>query len=165
MRRSLLFLLLAALLGCDRSGPGSEEIRSTETVRKAHVYLIHLEDDGASGSKVGCGDSAVPFEVDLLRPTPALHGSLEALLSLGKRSEGAGFYNALANSPLQVERIERSENQARVYLTGYLELGGVCDDPRVLAQLQETATQFSDVETVEFYLDGQPLKDLLSGRG
>jgi hypothetical protein len=42
---------------------------------------------------------------------------------------------------------------------------GECDRPRLLAQLTRTATQFSDVKRAEFFLDGKPLRDLLSETG
>ncbi len=151
-------LAVLVVLACDRS-PFQEERRSTETVRKARVYLI------ADPSEEGCGGAAAPYEVELGSPSPALGGAVEALLALGDRSDRSGFYNALSHSPLKIERMERSGSAVRIFLTGYLELGGECDAPRVLSQLTETATQFSDVETAEFFLDGQPLAELLSGRG
>jgi Sporulation and spore germination len=150
--------VLAVLSGCQRSTPETAE-RSTETVRKARVYLI------ADPSEENCGGTTAPYEVELGSPSPALGGTVEALLALGDRSDGSGFYNALAHSPLKIQRMERSGPVVRFYLTGYLELGGECDAPRVLSQLTETATQFSDVETAEFFLDGKPLEELLSGRG
>jgi len=125
----------------------------------ARVYLI------ADPSEEGCGGAAAPYEVELGSPSPALGGTVEALLALGDRSDKSGLYNALAHSPLRIEKMERSGPVVRIYLTGYLELGGECDAPRVLSQLTETATQFSDVETAEFFLDGKPLKALLSGQG
>lgn len=161
----LVPVVLSLLLsGCQRSTPEAAE-KSTETVTRARVYLIALEDESDAGSEGDCGGSAVPYEVNLSSPSPALGGTVEALLSLQERADGSGFYNALAHSPLKIERMVRSGPVVRIYLTGYLELGGECDAPRVLSQLTETATQFSDVETAEFFLDGKPLNELLSGRG
>lgn len=159
----LVFVLLAPalLVGCGKTEEAPQDVNATATVRKARIFLISTDDKGP----VGCGDSAVPVEADLPAPTPALWGSLETLLTAGKRYESAGFYNALANSPLRVERIERSGPTARIYLTGYLEIGGACDSPRVLSQLTETATQFQDVDKAEIFLDGKPLEELLSGKG
>jgi hypothetical protein len=158
MRALAVLVVLFALAGCQRVGL-PEDRRSTETIRKATVYLIDAGDDG------DCAGSPVPFEVELGSPSPALGGSVEALLSLGDRSKGSGLHNALADSPLKIERMERSGDQVRFYLTGYLELGGECDGPRVLSQLTETAGQFDDVGKAEFFLDGKPLEELLSGRG
>jgi len=163
--RLRLLLLLTLLAGCSRGSsdvPG--DLKAAQTVRKAHIYLISIEGKQA-GPKVGCGDTAVPVEVELPLDSPALAGSLDALLDAGKRHEPAGFYNSLANSPLKVQRVDLSGGAARIDLTGYLEIGGECDSPRVLDQLTRTATQFSDVKSAEFFLDGKPLGDLLSGKG
>ncbi len=53
--------------------------------------------------------------------------------------------------------------QARVLLTGYLALGDACENARMLAQLTETALQFSGISYVDFAIDGQPLRGLLLG--
>ncbi len=159
--RTCCWLLVLVLAGCGGTEELPQDVNATAKVRKARIFLISTDDKGP----VGCGDSAVPVEADLPAPTPALWGSLEILLTAGQRYESAGFYNALANSPLRVQRIERSGPTARIYLTGYLEIGGACDSPRVLSQLTETATQFQDVDKAEIFLDGKPLDELLSGKG
>lgn len=162
----LALVILGALAGCSRpEGAVQEDVEATAMIRRATIHLIVLEGKGGSGEAVGCGDHTGTLEVELPTDEPALWGALHALLDAGKRYQGSGLYNALANSPLKVEKIDRQGSEARVYLTGYLELGGECDSPRVLAQLTRTATQFPDVKTAEFFLDGKPLKDLLSGKG
>ena len=163
--RSLRNLALLALLAGCQASEEPQDVNATATIRKARIFLISLEDKGSAGPEVGCGDSAVPVEVEMAAPMPALWGSLESLLTAGKRYESRGFYNALANSPLRVQKIERSGATARIYLAGYMEIGGACDSPRVLSQLTETATQFQDVDQAEIFLDGKPLADLLSGKG
>ena len=159
-----LILLLAVLAGCQRS-PAPEDAKATTTISKARIFLIAVEDHGAAGPAVGCGDSAVPVDLELPVAKPALWGSLEALLAAGQGYDNRGLYNALANSPLRIQKIERAGATARIYLTGYLEIGGECDSPRVLSQLTETATQFQDVDKAELFLDGKPLAALLSGKG
>jgi hypothetical protein len=160
-----LCLLLILLAGCfSRPGDAPRDVEAGRTIRKARIYLISIEGKQA-GPKVGCGDTTVPLEVELPLDSPALAGSLDALLDAGKRHEPAGLYNALDHSPLKVQRIDLKGGSARIDLTGYLEIGGECDIPRVLDQLTRTATQFSDVKEAEFFLDGKPLRDLLSGKG
>jgi hypothetical protein len=164
LKRGALLLVLAALLGgCSRSAAAPRNLRAGETIRKAWVYLISIAGDQKAAG--GCDAPAAPVEVELPFPSPALNGSIAALLDAGSRYENAGFYNALAHSPLQVDRIERAGDEARVYLTGYMEVDGECDRPRLLTQLTRTATQFSDVKRAEFFLDGKPLRDLLSETG
>jgi sporulation and spore germination protein len=164
LRWLLPAVLLAGLTCCARSDSAQGLDAGTRT-GKVKVFAIALNDHGAAGRAVGCGDSAVPVELDLPSPQPALEGALNALLSLDERPQTQGLYNALAHSPLKVERIDRSGPEARVYLTGYVELGGECDSPRILAQLTETALQFPDVQRAQFFLDGKPLRALLSGQG
>jgi hypothetical protein len=159
---ALLLVLAALCCGCRRA-EAPRALRAGETIRQAWVYLIATGENerGASG---GCDAPAAPVEVELPLPSPALDGSIAALLDAGRRYENAGLYNALAHSPLKVDHIERTGDAARVYLTGYMEVDGGCDRPRLLAQLTRTATQFSDVKRAEFFLDGKPLLDLLSGK-
>lgn len=108
----------------------------------------------------------MPVEVTLARRGPALQGALEALLALRETWDArTGFYNALHGSRLEIDRIERAGPEVRVHLKGYLEIGGACDSPRVLAQLTETALQFRDVQRATFFLEGRPLAGLLSGKG
>ncbi|MCL4208799.1 GerMN domain-containing protein, partial [Patescibacteria group bacterium] len=57
-----------------------------------------------------------------------------------------------------------SSGIAEVYLTGELKLGGTCDVPRAQAQLEQTIRQFSSVNQVKIYLNGQPLDQALSSR-
>jgi hypothetical protein len=40
-------------------------------------------------------------------------------------------------------------------------VGGVCDEPRVRAQLEETALQFVTVDSVSIFVNGQPLAEAL----
>jgi hypothetical protein len=64
-----------------------------------------------------------------------------------------------------VEGVTLEDGEAIVKLSGTLMLGGVCDNPRVEAQLEETALQFSTVSRVSVFVNGVPLEGLLSGEG
>jgi hypothetical protein len=166
LRRLLGAALAAGIFSCAQAGSVPDDLLAGDVTGRVRVFCIAVEDAGQSGRKVGCNDSALPVEVSLPRPTAALEGSLAALLAIHQRFEPTtGLYNALYASPLTLQRIERTGTQAKVYLDGYLALGGTCDNARVLAQLQETALQFEDVQVVQFYLGGKPLRDLLAGKG
>jgi hypothetical protein len=144
------------------SGPPPEPAAVVERVR---VFLIAPQDGGRAGRKVACGDSAVPVEVTLPRPAPALEGALRALLAMSDHYDrGSGLLNPLYASRLGLAGLELQGAQVRVRLTGYVELGDACDNSRMLAELSETALQFRGISDAQFELDGQPLRELLLGR-
>ncbi|MHC1782164.1 MAG: GerMN domain-containing protein [Anaerolineaceae bacterium] len=137
----------------------------TDPVSSIQVYLVALEDDGASGEKIGCGDSLVPISLMIEPTNGALRASLVHLLAFQDPSHGeSGLYNALYQSDLKVESIQVENGAAKVYLTGSLKSGGVCDDPRIIGQLQATALQFSTVQEVHFFVNTRPIEELLSGK-
>jgi hypothetical protein len=172
-RRAGRLLYLAILLGASCRGTADtpapavaddsaprDPAALTDSVR---VFLIAPQAGGRAGRQVACGDSAVPVQVVLPRPAPALDGALRALLAMGDRYDrGSGLLNQLYASRLALAGIERQGVQAKVRLTGYVELGDACDNARLLAQLTETVMQFSGISHVQFELDGQPLRDLLA---
>ena len=164
--RWLMPLALLAVFCCTPTDTvPALDLDATTVTDRVQIFLISPEDNGATGRKVGCGDSAVPVEVALPSPTLALEGSLQALLAHDSRYDSTtGLYNPLYASPLEVEVIQYIGAEARVRLKGYIEVGGDCDGPRMLAQLTETALQFPDVQQVFFYLGDKPLRDLLGKR-
>jgi hypothetical protein len=97
----LLPVMLLAIFYC--TPPETEsalDLSAASPTDRVQVYLIAPEDGGALGRKVGCSDSAVAVEVVLPKARPALEGSLEALLALDSRYDGAsGLYNPLYASP------------------------------------------------------------------
>ena len=56
------------------------------------------------------------------------------------------------------------DGTANIYLTGYSSLGGVCDDPRIETQINETAKQFSSVKSVKIFLNDKEF-NILSQKG
>lgn len=128
------------------------------------VYLVALEDAGTQGEEIGCGDSIVAVQRVINPAAEPLQAALEELLAIeGDFYLNTGFYNALYQSDLSLESLELGDDgTAYIDLTGSLMLGGTCDNPRVEAQLEQTALQFDEVTAVEITLDGEPLDDVLS---
>ena len=161
---------LALLLAVFSCGPGAEggstptsAWERTDTVR---IHLVELHDGGVLGTRVGCGDSVVPVEVELPAPRRALRGALEALLAIDTPYDPrSGLYNALHASPLQIRRLQQDGATVPIDFSGWVELGEECDAPRVLEQLTRTATQFRDVQRVDLYVDGAPLAEALQAGG
>lgn len=128
-------------------------------------YLIALEDAGQSGEEIGCGDSVVPVRIEADPGLELTLLSIQRLLVLNEQYYGeSGLYNALYQSDLNVVSLVIENHVATLRLTGELLLGGVCDNPRVLAQLTRTLRHNPDVEAVEVFVNGVPLEELLSGQ-
>jgi spore germination protein GerM len=66
-------------------------------------------------------------------------------------------------SDIQLESATVENGLATINLSGDLELGGACDNPRVEAQIEQTALQFPTVDEVDIFLNGQPLEEVLAG--
>jgi len=129
------------------------------------IFLIALDEGGVSGKPVGCGDSAVPVTIEIPYTTAVLRAVLTELLSIEDQYYGeSGLYNTLYQSDLAVDGINLKNGEAVIELQGELNLGGVCDNPRLQAQLEETALQFNTVQKARFFINSVPLEDLLSGQ-
>jgi hypothetical protein len=142
--------------------PPTSATAAEQTVK---IILIALEDNGQSGTLVGCGDSAIPITVTIPRTQGVLRAALEKLLSAKQQFYGeSGYYNALYQSDLQLESVTIEQGKAIIHLTGTIMLGGVCDAPRVEAQIEQTALQFSTVSDVAVFINDTPLEEVLSSK-
>ena len=163
-------LMLAIALSCPAVWGAAEETTNPRTAARSEVkvFLIALEDNGRRGEKVGCGDSVVPVAAELDTTSGPLTAALTHLLSPGLRDpggpDGQQLYNALSGSELSVRRVEVKNGMATIELTGRFQIGGVCDAPRVEAQLRKTALQFPGVTGTVIRINGTPLERLLQGR-
>ena len=132
------------------------------------LFLIALEDGGRRGPEIGCGDSLVPISRSVRRHPSVAGAALDALISLDRHisTDAHGqLYNALSRSSLHIDRVEVVGDTASVYLTGQLQLGGMCDTPRVKAQLQRTLVSAVAADHVIVYLGGASLDEALSAAG
>jgi len=136
------------------------------TQHTVQIFLIAVDDNGQTGIPVGCGDSAVPVQVEIPPTQGVLKAALVALLSVKDQFYGqSGLYNALYQSDLQVDNVNIEDGKASVYLSGTLRMGGECDDPRVQAQLEQTVLQFPTVTEAVIFINGIPLAEVLSLKG
>jgi hypothetical protein len=134
--------------------------------QQVNFFLIGMNDNGKSGRKVGCGDSAIAVAAQVAPGKGVLKAALEQLLSIHDQYYGqSGLYNALYQSNLHLDKVEVVQGHAYIWLSGSLKSGGTCDDPRIKAQIAETALQFPNVHVVSIIVNGRDLQSLLSGRG
>ncbi|MDE3089540.1 MAG: hypothetical protein KGJ80_09205 [Chloroflexota bacterium] len=131
---------------------------------RVKIFLVAINDNGKAGKKIGCNDSIVAVDRFIPVTLAPLTAALKELFSLTDRTYGqSGLYNALYQSKLKIATpIAIVSGKATINLSGSLVLNGVCDNPRVEAQIKETALQFSTVKTVAASINGIALEKALS---
>lgn len=136
-------------------------------ISRVQIYLVALNDNGQSGPKIGCDDSLVAVEREITPTIAPLRAALNELLSLKQQQYygQSGLYNALYQSDLQAGDITIYNGHATIHLFGQYTLNGACDVPRFKAQLEAIALQFSTVNTVMIFINGQALEEALSQSG
>ena len=187
MRSFLSLLLLSVLLtGCVRPvRPPVEDRPSTEVDEEEdatppeetpenltlQVGLIALEDNGENGPLVGCGDSLIFVTETVSGPLTVeekVQKALEALFAIKDSTYGeSGLYTALDAAELTVDSVHLEDAQLEVELSGTLSSGGVCDDPRIVEQIKETAKNNAGLDaplTVTVLINGVSVEQQLSGK-
>lgn len=146
-----------------QNSPTSSPTQTPAKVSEVKIYLIAINDNGKIGEKIGCGDSVVSIVRKISPTTMPLTAAINELLAQKTQYYGqSGLYNALYQSDLKLVSAVVKDGVATVYISGQMKLGGVCDDPRVEAQLTKTVTQFSTVKKADIFIDGKSLKEVLS---
>jgi len=162
------FLLTACSLAPQETlptpSPAPEQEEATtpsEATTRAELFLVDLEDNGANGTLIGCGDSlvSVPYTVS---EASSREDAIRALLQMPKEDPETGFYNALAGTNLTIDSVEMNGDTPTLYLTGTLSIGGACEAPRIEEQLKATLLQ--GATTADIYINDVLLHDVLSSK-
>lgn len=139
---------------------------STTATTQVKIFMIAMNDNGASGIKIGCGDSAVAVTREAPQTQAVLRAAMEQLVSIKDKYYGeSGLYNPLYQSNLTLQSAVINNGKATVKFTGTLTLVGTCEDARIEAQFMQTALQFNSVSNAEIFINGKNLKDLISQKG
>lgn len=140
--------------------------KPSSATMKVNIYFIALNDNGKSGPKVGCGDSVVAIQKTLPSTKAPLSAVLTDLLSLNTQYYGENrLYNALYQSNLRLYSvIINPQGKTIIKLSGGVKLGGVCEGPRIIAQLRQTAFQFPSVKEVTIYLNDKLIEEAFSAK-
>jgi hypothetical protein len=131
--------------------------------------VIALNDKGKLGKQIGCDDSVVYLNKTARSDINDLNSAFKALFDFEQQSFSNSEYKdvELTNLIFNVQRVDNKKvlffekaildgQNAKIYLTGSMgNIGGVCDEPRVIEQIYGTALQFPEVKTVEVYLNNQ----------
>ncbi|MFE4195666.1 GerMN domain-containing protein [Paenarthrobacter sp. NPDC056912] len=128
------------------------------------VYYVAIDDGGARGVRFGCNDSLVPVRGAAV-PGDPLSVALSRLLEAGMPLDSdAALYDALADSSLRYLSGYMNGSVVVVNLSGSLRPGGICDIPRIQAQLTHTIVSASGATRAEIYINGRTLTEALSVR-
>jgi LysM repeat protein len=128
----------------------------------ANIYLVAIGDNGASGPVIGCQDSLIPVTTQFAPTVAPMTAAYQNLLSLKTAYFGeSGLYNALYQSNLTLQAINIQNRQALVYLSGNVVSSGVCDAPRIHAQLRQVALQYSTVDSVAVFINNVPMENVV----
>ncbi|MFF1831594.1 hypothetical protein [Paenarthrobacter sp. NPDC058040] len=128
------------------------------------VYYVAINDGGSRGVRFGCNDSLVAVR-GAASSGDALTVALGRLLGAGMPLDNeAALYDSLAASSLHFVSGYVSGSTVVVNLGGSLRPGGVCDIPRIEAQLTHTVVSASGATRAEIYINGMTLEVALSLR-
>lgn len=127
------------------------------------VFLVNTDPSATGGDMIWCGDHMVSLDYDMSASQDPVYDTLAELLTIDPNDYAAsGYYNSLENAQLTVNSLSINNGVAEVYLNGTLSLGGECDNPRVIEQLQRTLLQFPNITSADIYINSTPLQQFLS---
>lgn len=142
----------------DPDGPPRGNAAGTQSVT---AYYVLLDDGGSSGVRFGCNDSLVGVRRSNAESAEPLPAAIGALLD-GSEPPIADVYNSLSGSTLNFLSGSFDGTTVTVYLAGTIRPGGVCDIPRIEAQLTQTAVSAVGAIRAEIYVNGLGLAEALS---
>ncbi|MBM3151394.1 MAG: hypothetical protein FJZ96_04195 [Chloroflexi bacterium] len=142
--------------------PAVTDAVNTQTII---IFMVLPGDNGLMGERIGCADSLVPVEVAIPPYIDPIRAALTALFD-ADIADYPGLFNGLYLSQLAFGSVSLDGTTATVRLTGRLVSGGICDDPRIIAQIKTTVLLQNPLLTeVSVLVDGRILEEILSLQG
>ncbi len=153
------------------TGPEPEVTNEIPDNSPVSFALIALSDENTTVDNeqaIGCGDAVILVTREIPEDASNFEGqriqlALEALFAVPNEWYGeSGLYNALYQSDLTVDSIDlttlSNPETINVALTGTMASGGTCDDPRIVAQIEETVKANTSTDaTVTITINGKDL--------
>ncbi len=143
-----------------------------------YAYDAATQASSTHPDKIGCGDALATYMISAgeeagIDPSDRVNFILPKLLDSAlftefKNSDQAkkvNPYSVFANaqqSKLSLKSVQVLPEEVVVKLIGSLALGGVCDSPRVYAQLTGTVGQFFPDKIISIFINDIPLEKILS---
>lgn len=123
------------------------------------AFLIDSQDLSyrGAGVVVGC-DKAVLVERQIVPTTMPLNAAMKLLFNDKtpwpyKEGVPGNFIGGRPDFPLTFSKATLQDGVAKIYIYGNVGLAGVCDDPRLTSQVEQTAFQFLSVKSVKIYVN------------
>jgi spore germination protein GerM len=137
------------------------------TTRTIRVYLVAMNDRGRSGRRIGCDDSLVSVRRTVSATAAPLRAAIQELLAMPEENTFAGrqlhnFWSSARADSLRLESVTISRGVATIRFSGAVPVAGICDEPRIISQIEATARQFPTVRRVRVFLGGVPLRQAVS---
>jgi spore germination protein GerM len=130
--------------------------------REVKIYLVALGDNGKTGKKIGCEDSLVAVTRTIEATAAPLKAAIQELLSTPPETgDNPRLENFWKGRNLSVRSVSIRKSTATIYLSGELFVAGICDEPRIKSQIEETAKQFPNVKKVKVFIGKSRLEDAI----
>lgn len=134
---------------------------SAPLVEEVDVYLVAVGDNGKKGLKIGCDDSLVAIQRKIKPTVAPLKAAIEELLAV-PHEYNKELGNYWRGKNLKLKMVSITEGVATIHITGEGPfVAGVCDEPRITEQINNTAMQFSSVNSVKVFVNDKPLADAI----
>ncbi|HEV7474979.1 MAG TPA: GerMN domain-containing protein [Pyrinomonadaceae bacterium] len=122
------------------------------------IYLVAVGDDGKTGKKIGCGDSLVAVTRSINKTKTPLGAAVRELLSTPPQTDGTpNLENFWKGRNLKLQSVSILNQTATIRIAGEVFVAGVCDEPRIQSQIEETARQFPNVKRVKVFIGKRTL--------
>ena len=135
---------------------------ASELTREVKVYLVASGDNGKRGKKIGCDDSLVPVTRRVSATGAPLRAALQELLSIPPEPvDNPGLQNFWKGRNLSLRSVSIQKQTATILISGEVFVAGICDEPRIVGQIEETARQFPSVKNVKVFIGKRTLAEAI----
>lgn len=157
-----LLLLLVGISGDALAHKAASRSRAKPVQKRTvKVYLVAVDDNGKTGRKIGCNDSLVAITRTIKPTSSPLKAALEELLII-PHDYSKQLGNYWWGESLKVKSVSIRKGVATINISGNgPSVAGVCDEPRITSQIEETARQFPNVKRVKVFVNGKPLAEAI----